>query len=94
MYTCCVEITKRKVYGFYDECTLRYNIKVWRIFQTVFDCLPICARISDRIFCMHGGISPEIKRWETMKKLRRPMEIPDFGVLCDLVWADPSSQVI
>ncbi|VDK31149.1 unnamed protein product, partial [Anisakis simplex] len=81
------------VYGFYDECARRYSKRLWQIFQTVFNCLPLCARISSRIFCMHGGISQQISTWTAMKKIRRPLEIPDYGVLCDLLWADPDSTV-
>uniref|UniRef100_A0A0M3IC96 Serine/threonine-protein phosphatase n=1 Tax=Ascaris lumbricoides TaxID=6252 RepID=A0A0M3IC96_ASCLU len=82
-----------RVYGFYEECENRYSKALWQIFQSVFNCLPLCARISNRIFCMHGGISNEIVSWKAMKKIRRPLEIPDYGVLCDLLWADPDSSV-
>ncbi|KHN82495.1 Serine/threonine-protein phosphatase PP1 isozyme 7 [Toxocara canis] len=82
-----------RVYGFYEECQHSYSKSLWQIFQSVFNCLPLCARISNRIFCMHGGISEEIVSWKSMKKIRRPLEIPDYGVLCDLLWADPDSSV-
>jgi len=81
-----------RVYGFYDECKRRYSIKLWKIFQDCFNCLPICALVDDRIFCMHGGISPELKSFEQIRRFLRPTDIPDTGLLCDLVWSDPEPR--
>ncbi|KAI4302620.1 hypothetical protein MLD38_038343 [Melastoma candidum] len=39
--------------------------------------------------CMHGGISPELKRLDLIKGIQRPTDVPDQGLLCDLLWADP-----
>ena len=38
----------------------RYSIKLWKLFTEVFNCLPVCAIIDDKIFCMHGGLSPDL----------------------------------
>lgn len=38
---------------------------------------------------MHGGISPQFDSFEQVLKLVRPLEVPDQGLLCDLLWADP-----
>ncbi|KAL3242030.1 hypothetical protein MRX96_021563 [Rhipicephalus microplus] len=43
-----------RVYGFYDECKRRFNIKMFKTFEDVFNCLPVAALVSDKIFCMHG----------------------------------------
>ena len=42
---------------------------------------------------MHGGISPELFSLEQLKKIARPTDIPDQGLLCDLVWSDPDKDV-
>ncbi len=34
-----------KLYGFYDECKRRYNLKVWKYFVDTFNCMPISALI-------------------------------------------------
>jgi len=47
-----------KVFGFYDECKRKFNIKMWKRFQDVFNCMSITALIDGKILCMHGGISP------------------------------------
>ena len=49
-----------RIYGFYDECKRRYSIKLWKTFTDVFNCLPAAAIVDDKIFCVHGGLSPEM----------------------------------
>jgi serine/threonine-protein phosphatase PP1 catalytic subunit len=55
--------------------------------------LPVAAIVADKIFCMHGGLSPELKSFEQVRKLQRPTGVPDTGLLCDLLWADPEQIV-
>mmetsp|Transcript_77662 Transcript_77662/g.180156 ORF Transcript_77662/g.180156 Transcript_77662/m.180156 type:complete len:311 (-) Transcript_77662:119-1051(-) len=87
----CASINR--LYGFFDECKRRYNIKLWKTFGDVFNFMPVCAMIDDRILCMHGGLSPELTTLEQIRQLPRPVDIPDSGLLCDLLWSDPSSDV-
>jgi diadenosine tetraphosphatase ApaH/serine/threonine PP2A family protein phosphatase len=46
-----------------------------------------------QILCMHGGISPELKSLEQIKRIARPTDVPDSGLLCDLLWADPDKDI-
>lgn len=78
-----------RIYGFYDECKRRYSINLWKVFIEVFDWMPIAALIERRILCMHGGISPDLKNLDQIKKIKRPTDVPDRGLLCDLLWSDP-----
>lgn len=82
-----------KTYGFFDECKRRYNIKLWKTFSDCFNCLPVAALIDDKIFCMHGGLSPELTNLQLIARVKRPIEIPDTGLLCDLLWSDPDKDV-
>lgn len=82
-----------KLYGFFDECKRRYSIKLWRTFGDVFNYMPVSALIDDRILCMHGGLSPELSSLDQVRDLQRPVEVPDTGLLCDLLWSDPSADV-
>eukprot|EP01083_Nonionella_stella_P174841 607164_1 len=85
--------TVNRLYGFYDECKRRFSIKIWKIMCDVFNCLPICALIEEKIFAMHGGLSPQLKTIQQIKHIQRPTEIPDSGLLCDLLWSDPNEDI-
>ena len=82
-----------KIYGFYDECKRRISIKCFKKITNLFNILPITALINDNILCMHGGLSKELNNLEQLNKILRPTEIPDDGLLCDLVWSDPSDEL-
>ncbi|KAI0296178.1 Metallo-dependent phosphatase-like protein [Russula brevipes] len=88
----CANVTR--VYGFYDECKRRCNIKTWKTFVDVFNCLPIAAIVASKIFCVHGGLSPSLQSMEDIKALQRPTDVPDYGLLNDLLWSDPSDTAI
>lgn len=78
-----------RIYGFYDECKRRYNVKLWKSFVSCFEFLPITATIDGKILLMHGGLSPQLSKVEQLKQIARPSDVPDEGILCDLLWADP-----
>merc|ERR550514_2248580 len=87
----CASITR--IYGFYDECKRRYNIKMWKTFCDVFNCLPVCALIDEKIICFHAGLSPELNNMDQIRRLVRPTDVPDTGLVCDLLWADPDKDI-
>merc|ERR1719232_766808 len=82
-----------RIYGFYDECKRRYNIRLWKTFTDCFNCLPVSALIDEKILCMHGGLSPELKDLDQIKNIMRPTDVPDTGLLCDLLWSDPERGI-
>lgn len=83
----CASINR--IYGFYDECSSstdeadigkrRYNIKLWKTFTDCFNCLPIAAIIDEKIFTMHGGLSPDLSSMEQIRRVMRPTDVPDTG---------------
>jgi len=87
----CASINR--IYGFYDEVKRRYNIKMWRAFTDCFNVLPVTAMVDDKILCMHGGLSPELSSIEQLRRIIRPTDVPDTGLLCDLLWSDPDKDV-
>lgn len=88
----CANVTR--VYGFYDECKRRLNIKVWKTFIDVFNTLPIAAIVASKIFCVHGGLSPSLSSMDDIRRIERPTGVPDYGLLNDLLWSDPSDTAL
>ncbi|KAI5288104.1 hypothetical protein KEM54_005468, partial [Ascosphaera aggregata] len=41
------------------------------------------------IFCVHGGLSPQIDSVDKIRLLDRKQEVPHEGPMCDLLWSDP-----
>ena len=82
-----------RMYGFYDECKRRYSVKLWKRFCEAFDCMPCAAVVSETILCVHGGLSPELTTLEQIDSIERPTDIPDTGLLCDLLWSDPEPDI-
>ena len=68
-------------------------MKLWKSFIDCFNCMPVAALIQDKILCMHGGLSPDLTTVNQINEIVRPTDIPDTGLLCDLLWADPESSV-
>ena len=82
-----------QVYGFYDECMRKYgSINVWRYCTEIFDYLPISAIIDEKIFCIHGGLSPTIDTIDEIRNIDRKQEVPHDGAMCDLLWSDPDQD--
>ena len=106
LYPGCIQVLRgnhecpnvNKLYGFYDECIDRFGgdsnsgdgITIFNNINKVLCALPLCAIINEKIFCVHGGISPSINTIDDIKLIKRFTSIPDNGALCDLLWSDPS----
>ena len=82
-----------RTFGFYDECKRKVSLKIYKKFCNLFNILPITALISEKILCMHGGLSKDLTNINQLKSIKRPTEIPDKGLLCDLIWSDPDNLI-
>jgi serine/threonine-protein phosphatase 4 catalytic subunit len=57
-----------QVYGFYDECQRKYGSShVWRWCCEVFDYLALGAMVDGRVFCVHGGLSPNLQNIDQVR---------------------------
>ncbi|CAL9200561.1 unnamed protein product [Musa hybrid cultivar] len=88
----CASINR--IYGFYDECKRKYSVKLWKVFTDCFNCLPVAALIDEKILCIHGGLSPSLTSLEQIQNITRPVDVPDSGLLCDLLWSDPNKDIL
>lgn len=48
--------------------------------------------VDEKIFCCHGGLSPDLQAMEQIRRIMRPTDVPDQGLLCDLLWSDPDKD--
>jgi len=82
-----------RIYGFYDECKRRYSVKLWKQFNDCLNCLPLVGIVDHKIFCVHGGLSPELTSLDQINQIPRPSAVPDQGMLCDFLWSDPDADI-
>ena len=84
-------------YGFQVECLVKYNQNgnnVWLYFSEMFNYLPIAAVIENKLFCIHGGLSPLIQNIDDIKNLDRFRDLPNEGGFADLLWSDPDPSIL
>ena len=83
-------------YGFLEECRRRLGLQtylpVYEAFVSVFSALPLAALVNQRVFCVHGGLSPHLHDLDQITAVRRPGGIPDHGLVHDLLWTDPAED--
>ena len=70
---------------FYDDDAV--SNEILSLFNEVFDYLPLCAVIARKIFCLHGGLTPDITSIEDLKNYSLPVHDLS-GTLGDLIWGD------
>ncbi|KAL3090437.1 hypothetical protein niasHT_028394 [Heterodera trifolii] len=92
----CANINR--VYGFYEEIDRRYPRpgarRLFDLFNQVFAWMPYVGLVGEKILCMHGGISDQIRSLDQLSHLNRPQIDPPLRTLeIDLLWADPARGV-
>jgi serine/threonine-protein phosphatase 6 catalytic subunit len=84
-----------QVYGLYDEILRKYgNPALWRDITDCFDYLPLAAVVGGEIFCVHGGLSPDISHIDQIRQIDRINELPNEGQCADLMWSDPEDNIV
>ena len=82
-----------RVYGFFEECKKRYTASTWKKFNVLFGYLPLAACVNDRIFCIHGGLSPDFNSPEDISHLTKPVSVGPTGIVVDFLWSDPDADI-
>ena len=79
-----------RVYGFEGEVKQKYDEPVYDLFQEVFNALPLAHIVNEKIFVAHGGLfSKDNVTIAEIQQVNRFRDIPDEGLMCELMWADP-----
>ena len=79
-------------HNFRTDCLKKYDQELYTMFIDSFNNLPIACIINGKYLAVHGGLSPDVKSILEINKLNRFKEPPSEGVLCDLLWADPTFE--
>ncbi|KAH3755917.1 calcineurin A [Pelomyxa schiedti] len=79
-------------FTFKQECLHKYSQQIYDAIMESFDALPLGALVAGHFLCIHGGISPEIRTLDDIKRIDRFHEPPQTGPMCDLLWADPAEN--
>ena len=84
----CSEMAQ--MFGFADECKKKINDTILSEYNDTFESMPLAAVIGQKIFCVHGGLSPSMPNVSDILRIQRPIIIPESGPIADLLWSDPS----
>lgn len=85
--------TVNAAYGFYSETLQNFGHSgIWLLCNEIFDLLPLAAVIDNKIFSVHGGLSPRITLIDSINMFDRQIDLPTSGPFADLVWSDPDAD--
>ena len=82
-----------KHYGFFEECTKDYTQELWEHFNVSFEYLPLATVINNQFFCVHGGLSPNLKSFEDLTSIQLPLR-ELTPLVEDLLWSDPEDAFL
>ena len=87
-----------------NECKEKLSEECVNFFELVFESLPLALVLNQCVFCVHGGLARNLKKYDPKKihllKVNDINKINRFtnfiyGIdpLCDLLWSDPDKTV-
>lgn len=77
------------VYGFEEECLLKYDRYVYWKFCELFEYLPMITIVNQKYFCVHGGISPDL----TLEWLKSQDRVQEYSEISTILWGDPVDSI-
>lgn len=79
-----------QIYGFEGEVKSKYTDLMAQFFTEVYNWLPLCHCINNKVLVMHGGLfSSDSVMLEDIRSIDRNRQPPDEGLMCELLWSDP-----
>ncbi|XP_049812956.1 serine/threonine-protein phosphatase 5 [Schistocerca nitens] len=82
-----------EMYGFEGEVKAKYTAQMAELFTEVYNWLPLCHCLNNRVLVMHGGLfSDDSVTLEDLRKIDRNRQPPEEGLMCELLWSDPQPQ--
>lgn len=79
-----------RLYGFEGEAKFKYGEQIYDLFQEVFNWLPLSVVLNKKVMVVHGGLfSKDGVKLSDIEKIDRARDIPEDGLMCDMLWSDP-----
>lgn len=86
-------INMNQMYGFTGEVTAKYSSTMADMFTQVYNFLPLCHLLNNKVLVMHGGLfSSDDVTIDDLRKVERNRQPPEEGIMCELLWSDPQPQ--
>ena len=80
-----------KMYGFEGEVLAKYCAKTFHLFKHSFYMLPLAHVLNKKVLVLHGGLfEKDGVKLEDIQKINRKQPVPQEGLMCDMLWADPT----
>lgn len=80
-----------KMYGFEGEVVAKYCSTTFALFKSLFYSLPLAHLLNKKVLVLHGGLfEKDGVKIEDLQKIQRRMATPASGLMCDMLWADPT----
>lgn len=86
-------LNMNQMYGFTGEVTAKYSSTMADMFTQVYNFLPLCHLLNNKVLVMHGGLfTSDDVTIEDLRKVERNRQPPEEGIMCELLWSDPQNQ--
>lgn len=83
------------MYGFINELVEKYGEEegntLWNRCNAIFEKMPLAAVIDNRIFCVHGGLAPNLEYVDQIKEYNRKTQPELNSIVGNMLWSDPSN---
>lgn len=83
-----------KMYGFEGEVKAKYSSNMCDLFTEVYNWLPLCHCLSNKVLVMHGGLfAKDDVTLDDIRATERCRQPPEEGIMCELLWSDPQPML-